>query len=57
MAHKKEVKFSCKYHNYIKYVKTKDGEIKVQFKNGIYETDNDDVIEALKKDNYVKEIK
>jgi len=54
----KKIRFESKYHNYVKYVKLEDGtEVKVQFQNGIYETDRKEIIEALKKDRSVREIK
>jgi len=53
----RKYKFTSKYHNYIKYVRlSEDKEVKVQFKNGLYETENPEIAEALRKDIYVRDI-
>jgi len=49
-------KFESKYTNYKKYVSVNEKEILVKFQNGIYETDNKKIIEALTDDPFVREI-
>ena len=51
------MKFESKYTRYRKYVKVKDKEILIQFENGIYETEDKEIIAQLKKDPNVRQVK
>ncbi len=49
-------RFESKYTNYKKYIPIDGKEILVKFQNGIYETDNKKIIEALIDDPFVREV-
>ncbi len=49
-------KFESRYANYKKYIQVNGKEILIKFQNGMYETDDKKIIEALTEDPFVREV-